>query len=202
MWLDAKKEGWFYLSGVSCGFLLGIKITTADIPAIIMFLYFFAAVSQRINPGKVIVTFLTWCALIFIVCGVWYIRSWIILGNPIFPFASSIFGYGYPQDMVNYSTVAGIGMGVVQYFKIPWLLTMRPDTFGGESIGAVFLIFLPFLVFIRNKPRFIKYVIFVSVYLYTSWFIIFSMPDFFCRHYRFYPSLFHMSILSFAKRIR
>lgn len=189
-WLDTNQTRWFCFSGIMCGFLLGIKITSAVVPAIILALYWHKALFLNIRFKQK-----TWPAIIFIVammafCGVWYVRSWSILGNPIYPFASGFFnGNGYAKDYVRgFHEYAGIGMGWKQYIGMLWPLTLYPARFGGESIGVVFLIFLPMLLFAQHLTRFMRYVLVIVICLYTSWFIVYQYTRF------FYPTLVFLSI--------
>ena len=189
-WDKSRDNKWFYISAIFCGFLLGIKITSATVPALILVFYLFNALLAKNKLKDIFIISLSYMGLVVLTCGIWYIRSWIIYGNPIYPFASYLFsGFGYPEDILRYHTTSGIGIGVLQYIKMLWPLTMDPNKFGGESIGAVFLIFLPLLVFLKKPTRFIRYLLFVVFALYTSWFIVYQYTRF------LYPALAFMSIL-------
>ncbi|MFA5008039.1 MAG: glycosyltransferase family 39 protein [Candidatus Omnitrophota bacterium] len=190
LWLDTKNNRWFYLSAAASGFLLGIKITSAIVPVIILFLYFFNTINKSKAIKEKFLPVIIFILTIIALSGVWYIRSWVILGNPIFPFAAYLFnGAGYMEEKLRYQLTSGIGIGPVQFIEMLWPLTLYPDRFGGESIGAIFLIFLPMIIFVRKISKFIKYVIFIAISLYTSWFIVYQYVRF------FYPTLIFLSIL-------
>ena len=190
IWLDTKENRWFYLSAAACGFLLGIKITSLIVPAIILTLYVFEKVREKGGLKEKIYPLTVFMLIFAAISSVWYLRPWVILGNPVYPFAANLFGgHGYPEEFLRYHATSGIGIGITQYVRMLWPLTLYPDNFGGESIGPIFLIFLPMLVFLRKPSRFIKYVIFIAFALYTSWFIVYQYVRF------FYPSLIFLSIL-------
>ncbi|WP_455387516.1 ArnT family glycosyltransferase [Petrachloros mirabilis] len=44
----------------------------------------------------------------FSIGSIWYIRNWIILGNPVYPFGYSIFGGRFIDSQILSSTIAGI----------------------------------------------------------------------------------------------
>lgn len=185
-WLDTNNNRWFYFSGIVCGFLLGIKITSGIVPVLILVLYSVHVFSRNIKfleklfPGLIFLLFLT------AVCGVWYVRSWIVLGNPIYPFAARFFcGNGYPE----WTPISGIGNGWKSFLILLWPLTFYPQWFGGESIGVIFLIFLPFLIFARQFSRFVCHIIIIALCLYTSWFFVFQYTRF------LYPTLVFLSIV-------
>jgi len=190
LWLDTRCNRWFYVAGIMCGFLLGIKITSAIVPVLILFLYLAHTLSAPISNRKKIVPAMIFAAALIAVCGVWYIRSWIVLGNPIYPFAAYLFGgSGYPEQHLRYQTTSGIGWGFRQFAVMLWPLSLYPDRFGGESIGAIFLIFLPMLAFVRKFSRFIRHILVIAFCLYVSWFVVYQYVRF------FYPTLIFLSIL-------
>ena len=191
-WMDDKKNTWLYLSGVFCGFLLGIKITSLVVPLIIGILYVleFGKISNKKWVKGFILPAGGFIAVIGLVCSVWYIRSWVILGNPIFPFAGYIFnGNGYAEQFLRYQIRTGIGIGLGQYIKMLWPLTLYPNIFGGESIGIAFLIFLPTIFLVGLKSKFIRYVGFIALALYTSWFAVYQYVRF------LYPALIFAAVL-------
>jgi len=190
LWLQRKEMVLFYLCALFCGFLLGIKIVLVTAVAVILILYIFNAGKEKPFIKGVLVHAAVFLTIIFATCGIWYLRSWIILGNPVYPFAGYLFGgHGYPEEYLRYHTTSGIGMGIIQYLKIPWLITLYPDIFGGESVGPIFLIFLPMAIFIRRPSKFVKQIMFIAVVLYASWFIVYQYVRF------LYPTLIFASIL-------
>jgi len=191
-WIEKKTNSWLYLSGAFCGFLLGIKITSLVVPLIISLLCLFEFLKNSDKKWIKDYVFLMagFLGVLGLVCSVWYIRSWMIVGNPIFPFAGYFFnGNGYSEQFLKYQTTSGLGIGPWQYIKMLWSVTMRPDIFGGESIGVVFLLFLPAIFFVGLKSKFVRYVSTITVALYTAWFIVYQYTRF------LYPTLIFASIL-------
>ncbi len=87
------------------------------------------------------------CALFFLgsflTAGIWYLRSWWILGNPLYPFFPSFFGgNGYEMNIRD-----GLGYGPAAFLKLLWNMTLHPKPFGGEILGPLYLMFLPPLIF-------------------------------------------------------
>jgi hypothetical protein len=75
---------WIVLSGLFFGTALGTKIHAVPLIAMAVGILFYH------RQYKATIYFL---ALVFLFGSPWYIRSWIISGNPIHPLASSIFGH-------------------------------------------------------------------------------------------------------------
>jgi len=202
MWLDKKDMKWFCLSAVFCGFLMGIKITSAPVVAIFLILYLFNVIRKKKVVKSVLYSLSVFAVLFAAVCGVWYVRSWLILGNPIFPFASYIFGYGYPEDRLRYHLIAGLGLSPISYIRMLWPLTLYPDKFGGESIGPIFLIFLPAVIFLRRPSRFIKYILFIALAMYTAWFFTFQYTRFLSSTLPFLSILVSYVVFNICNRDR
>jgi hypothetical protein len=101
--------------------------------------------------------------------GFWFVRSWFHTGNPVFPFLGGLFGgNGFAQRMVGY---AELGKGPLQLLLLPWNLSLRPDLFGGEPIGALFLAALPFLFFRAGSlDSFARHVLAFAALFTAAWF--------------------------------
>lgn len=189
VWLDSKSRHWLYLSAVACGFLLGIKITSATVTPLVILIYLFYALKGKQRLRSIFITIISFMGIAIALSGAWYLRSWVVLGNPIFPFASYIFGHGYPEKILRYHTITEFGIGLRQFITILWYITMHPAKFGGESIGPLFLVFLPMLIFIRKTSKFIRRILFISFALYTAWFFTFQYIRFFLPVLAFFSML-------------
>jgi len=192
VWLDTGGTRWFAFAGVMSGFLMGIKITSAIVPALILSLYTHRVLFSPAGLKQKTIPPLIFISAMLAICGVWYIRSWIILGNPIYPFAGHFFGgHGFPGEGIRlgFNTDSSIELGPKQFPAMLWYLTIHPERFGGESIGFLYLIFLPMLLWIRKPTRFITHSVMIGFCLCVSWFIIFQYVRF------FYPTLIFLSIL-------
>jgi hypothetical protein len=81
--------------------------------------------------------------------GPWYLRSWLATGNPVYPFLADWFGgNGFAQTMVGRSPLP---KDFFSFAAVPWNVSMRPEWFGGEPFGALFLAALP-LGFVPKRP--------------------------------------------------
>jgi len=89
----------------------------------------------------------------------WYIKSWIHTGNPVYPFAYSVFGGMYWSSRLAEVYRAsqlkfGMGSDFISFVLLPWNLAMNPGRFYDApvayvSIGPVFLAALPFFAAAR-----------------------------------------------------
>lgn len=162
-----------FLSGLMCAAAASTKLLGV-IPMAIIFISW--AIVSRFRV-RVLTLFLIGC----MIAAPWYIRSWIVSGNPVYPFYPHLFGgNGYLIDMAE-----GVGMGhdLKSFFLLGWNMIMYPKNFGGESMGVLFLLFIPPLVFYIKKAKWVSLYLAVAVTLYT--FGIYNLS----QHARFYLSV-------------
>ncbi len=161
------------LSGIAAAGALSTKYLGISAAATLFFLW---VISTKVNLKGLGL----WILGAVLFSSVWYLRSWWVIGNPVYPFFSKIFGSGLDFDIA-----ANVGMGKrwIDFMKFPWNLTMYPNNFGGESVGPLFLIFTPCLIFrIRSlSKQAIYFVLFTVVYT----FLLFKQS----QHARFYLSV-------------
>lgn len=132
------------LSGVLCGGALATKYLALGPAA---FLLLFWMIQTRCK-GKACLLFVAGCAA---VAGVWYLRSWVIIGNPVYPFLPQIFnGNGFESQAGRH---VGMGKDLISVALFGWNITMHPQRFGGEAVGPLYLAFLPFLAFQLRGAR-------------------------------------------------
>jgi hypothetical protein len=77
----------------------------------------------------------------------WYLRAWLLAGNPFFPDLYSIFGAFPPErwspiteaGLARFKARFGMGRSPLALLLLPWNVTMHAARFGG-SLGPVFLL--------------------------------------------------------------
>lgn len=171
IWWSIKREDikLIALSGVFTGLALSVKIlggiTLISICMIFMALSLIMK-EKRILTVKRLSIFLAVAAL---VSCIWYIRSYIVTGNPVYPFLSDFFRNGWPSDL---GKNMGYRKDFIGFIRLPWDLVMHLDSFGAEQIGIVSLAFLPALFFLSFKRKEIcSLALFVILYA-AIWFYV------------------------------
>jgi hypothetical protein len=130
------------LSGLLCGGALGTKYLGLGIFAVLASI---VMIRSRFNLRKLMLL----GGMAFLAGGAWYVRSWVVAGNPVLPFYSKYFGgNGYEFDIA-----ANVSMGHdwKAFLLFLWNMTLYPRNFGGEILGVIYLMFLPFLVFVSGS---------------------------------------------------
>jgi len=179
-----------FISGMFLAALLSIKFFTL-IPLFllgIIFLYLMAkspvSISKKLGGVGIMV------AVCFVFSGFWFVRSWIYTGNPVFPFLHQLFGEGFNHHAVGFSQIS---KSLLNLLMIPGLVPIRPDLFGGEPIGILFLVALPLLFLKRQHSIYNVMLFFVTAYI-GIWF-------FATQQVRFLFPIFPFLSLIFATQI-
>ncbi|MBD3379127.1 MAG: hypothetical protein GF408_01530 [Candidatus Omnitrophica bacterium] len=148
--LDGRGLRWAVLAGVLCGFLMSMKHIALMVPvaAVIGISYYIIRYREDASaalkgagaaaPAAVLFSFF------------WYLRSFILKGNPFYPFFGSFFGgAGWASTTADH---IGDRFGLVNLMRMPWDATMNPVNYSDEHIGAVYLLLLP-LFFLTGRKR-------------------------------------------------
>lgn len=156
-----NNDRWLYLAGFACGIFIGIKYSG--------FLFFSLFLAWVVLDTRKLSTTLKFLMPALIIGSPWYIRNYIISGDPISPFGGKIFGYWlWNKEDVLHQGKELIGHGVprnlVSLLKLPIFLYKNPGPFmEGRISPGMLAIFPGFLMFRRFSPLFRKISLFVFV---------------------------------------
>lgn len=182
-WIRINDRGWLILSGVMVGLAMGVKYV-GIISFIILFGFIIMNRYRVFNVCLKELSIFSFVALLPVLP--WLIKNLIFVGNPVYPFLYGLFGgenwsnfnaQRFTQEMSHYGPSHS---GVLRYLVLPLFITCQWDT-GDIPIGPLPLLYLPFLFFIKNIDKSIKYLlIFCSIYFFfwtiTSMVIRFLFP--------------------------
>ena len=173
-------------SGVYAGFCAGIKYTGLPVVLVLALFIILLSTFERKSGIAGIKYMFLFGAIAFVLASPWYIKNYLYTGNPIYPFFAGIFsGENLPAGYSAH-TVSTPWKGVddyshwysslLSYMQFPWDLTMMRSAFNQKvgSVGPLYLIFIPCLLFIRKIERRTKYLLF---YGSTGLLIVFAVAQ-------------------------
>lgn len=162
-WMKTSSKNWLILSGLLCGFSMGIKYTAAISLTVFIPLILHNCITKNRKIIPDVILFLIPAFVFFLP---WMLKNYFFTGNPVFPFFISGKAPLYVQNYLSHVSRHGTA-GFLSLINLPWDLTMAGVNFGGgfDVIGPLYLVFLPVLFFVKNSGKIIK-ICFIYLLLY------------------------------------
>ncbi len=150
VWMRSGSAGWAWLAGIAAGLAASVKLIGlfSVLPIAVLASAAWFSLKDRAAWTAGILRMAAGTAA---AGSAWYVRSWLLTGNPVYPFYPQIFG-GTGFDDPTYVDVHARGSGLTAFLALPWDVTFHPEWFGGEVMGPLFLALVP-LAFLWLKPR-------------------------------------------------
>jgi hypothetical protein len=113
---------------------------------------------HKLSDKEALRLFALYVLFTFIAGAPFYLKNWIMTGNPLYPLFYQVFGgRGWSADQARYYDllISNLGMGreLIDYLLLPWNLSFRArmdsPMFDG-LIGPVFILALPFAIGVRR----------------------------------------------------
>ena len=141
---------WLAFSALSCGLAMGLKYTSFVCPLALGLLVAWRLAYTRARWGIWWRSFSILGGVAALAASPWYLKNLAWTGNPVYPFAYSLFG-GKGWDAWRAAWYARVGSGLGwdwgEWLRLPWTLTLglRDVNFYDGRTGPLPLLALPFL---------------------------------------------------------
>ncbi len=176
-WFQQRSDRWLVVSGIFSGLAVASKYTALLLPILgclgILWASSFYREKLR-QAGRSLFIFLTSMALLG---APFYIKNWLVTGNPFYPFLYQIFGgRGWDPDQARlYETFVrnlGLGRDFWDYLLLPWNLSFQArlgsPRFDG-LLGPIFLLTLPFLIGVGRLEKPVKIFCIYCAFTFLFW---------------------------------
>ncbi len=197
MWIEGKRGGYLYLSIVCCALAAATKMQ-----GLFFVPLFFVGFFVTVKRDRYFLKKLAWCIMVVSVIALpWYIRSWWLTGDPVFPFLYKYLGAKHWNECSN---------GYFWEFLSEWkgaksfsdFIRINKDLFlsgfGISSFTPIIMVFLiPALITLRNWNTLIRYLFFITFLYYI--FLIFTSPQF--RFYYVCFAILSIIVAHFIKTV-
>ena len=184
--LQARKADIFY-SGLLMGIAISIKFLAA-IPCVSALAYLFWRILKNRCVKNECSKLMVWGAGIGIGCGFWFLRNWILTGNPFYPHFATWFNKDVSlENYFSFYDLQGLPRTWINYVLILWNLTVKLDKFDRYHwIGPAYLILLPLAVYGACKARKnLPYLFFIWLMI-TTWFFTAQLSRYLMPMFPFY----------------
>lgn len=143
-WQATQNIRWLYIGGIMAGMVVSIKYTGFFVPmvGILLIIVWGQGIYQRL------INLILFSGTTVLVASPWYLRNWIWMKNPIYPF---LFGGRYWDSFLNQAHSAagtGIGLDIRQLLLLPLTTTLgtQDTNFFDGRIGPFLLILSPLAI--------------------------------------------------------
>jgi hypothetical protein len=150
-WQNTTSTKWLVVSGIMAGMAISVKYTGFFVPLTGAILAF----GWKQGWRKRFKSAALFSAVAILIASPWYIRNWIWMKNPFYPFA---FGGMYWDSFLakSYSsTGSGIGIDLLKILALPLTATLgtHDANFYDGRMGPFFLILSPLVLWVFWKSR-------------------------------------------------
>ena len=176
-WFSIRQVRWLVLCGIFTGLSIATKYSALLLPFMGCLGVLYVSRCQEIGNREAL-RFLGLYILGVLMIGIpFYIKNWVLTGNPLYPFLYSIFGgIGWDMEQARQYDLflknLGMGRGLFDYLLLPWNVSlhakMNSPIFDG-ILGPVFILTLPFAVGIRNIPAALRIVMVYCGITFVFW---------------------------------
>jgi 4-amino-4-deoxy-L-arabinose transferase-like glycosyltransferase len=185
-WWSERGERWLQVSAVMCGFALGVKMNALVLLAFLVVAAFYHRTATQREGFAAGMRAGAWLLVVAaVVASPWYVKSYLWTGNPVYPFFYNLFDGRYwtaeaarlyRDEQLSF----GMGRGPLQALLAPWNLTMYGAQFSNfplrpliyNTIGPLFIAFLPGLAFLGRLERRVKFLLLYSAAALCAWFYL------------------------------
>ena len=154
--LNKKKISWLVLSAIFFGYACSVKYTALIffVP-LYLYLLFYSLIKLSSKNYQYIKYFFIFSFFCILFSSPFYIKNYIMTGNPLYPYFYEIFGgKDWSNTLVESAKLhfesikKPAGQGFLDFLKSPWILTMEGEKFisGKNGYGFLYLTFLPILM--------------------------------------------------------
>ncbi len=174
---QGRGTHYLILSGIGAGMAAGTKAIGLALlgPFVLILLY-------NTFLGKYKILSLVQFVIAFVLfASPWYIYSWIVAGNPVYPFFDNIFRSPYLSALLNFFNselaVKTADRNLLNLILSPFRLVFDPRAYDGR-IGYCIILFPALLLFVRRVPQALKLALGISIIYWLIWYFGFPYARF------------------------
>ena len=181
-WLLSEQRSLLVFSALFGGLAASTKLNAALTPFILGLLVLTVLLTaKKSGPLASVKTFITYGLISFAVVAPWYLKTWVLTGNPFWPFLQEVFGARDwdavgTENLMNFIRQPNMPLTLANWAAGIWRLTTEPEKFGSFrfALGWSYLFLLPLavpaLLYSRSKDLLLKWLAIIAVVFYTAWF--------------------------------
>ena len=175
-WFERNEQGWLIVCGTFSGLAIATKYTALLLPLLGCLGIMWASRYHCTEDRKVLQRLFLYNLVVIVVGSPFYLKNWIMTGNPLYPFFYDIFGgKGWEAEQARLYDlfIQNLGMGreLIDYILLPLNVSFRAKMnsmrFDG-LLGPIFILTLPFIIGMATNIR-MKFIIAYSFATFIFW---------------------------------
>jgi len=176
-WSEQGMTVWLILCGVFSGSAAACKYTALLLTPLGCLGILWYAFRRKAETLQTLQLLMLFAAAALIAGSPFYLKNWILTGNPLHPFFYGIFGgreWDGDQARLYDLFIQSLGMGrtILDYLLLPWNVSLRAKMDSPQFdgiLGPIFLLTLPFLAGLRRWETPVRVVLVYALLCFLFW---------------------------------
>ncbi|MCX5830471.1 MAG: glycosyltransferase family 39 protein [Deltaproteobacteria bacterium] len=175
-WSEDRLTAWLILCGLFSGAAAACKYTALLATPLGCLGILYLANRSGDGSRETLRRLALYVAAALIAGSPFYLKNWIVMGNPFYPFFYGIFGgKGWDPDQARLFDLLtqslGMGRSFLDYLLLPWNLSLRAkmDVGFDGMLGPIFLLTLPFLAALRRWETPLQMLLIYALLTFFFW---------------------------------
>ena len=176
-WSEDRLSAWLILCGLFSGSAAACKYTALLATPLGCLGILWCASRRKTETLQTLRLLALYVAAALIAGSPFYLKSWLMTGNPFYPFFYGIFGgRGWDGDQARLYDLfiqnLGMGRNLLDYLLLPWNLSLRAKMDSPQFdgiLGPIFLLTLPFLAGLRRWETPVRLLLIYVLLTFLFW---------------------------------
>jgi hypothetical protein len=176
-WSDQRLVAWLILCALFSGSAAACKYTALLVTPLGCLGILWLARRSGDDTGDALRSVALYSFIALIAASPFYLKNWIVMGNPIYPFFYGFFGgRGWDGDQARLYDLfiqnLGMGRNLPDYLLLPWNVSLRAKMDSPEFdgiLGPIFLLTLPFLAALRRWGTPLRMILIYALLTFLFW---------------------------------
>ena len=167
------------LGGVLCGLFAVVKLSNAAMVILLTIWIGYSIWRKKQSLRAGLNSGALFGSIALLVASVWYVKTYLMTGNPVYPFLHSYFGglpmhtellaWGDQEALSPNSSLGHLSETHYSFFSQLWYLVAEPQRLRGH-VSPLFLGMVPLVIYYyRNNNIYLKDLLIVSLLFYIYW---------------------------------
>lgn len=170
-WNETEERPWLIVAGLMAGFAATCKLTAAQLPVYLTLVLLHLSVVRRRSLRRSLAAAAIFAGISLSLVAPWYLRSYLLTGNPIYPFLPSVFGANpTAHEIQQILAFYGSGKTPLDLLLAPWHLVSRGSlSENGQFLNPLPFLFAPIILWRARKEGPLRSLLIVCVLWFLLW---------------------------------